>query len=363
MRLSSLDSRIPIFRQANSCSFSTFITTRTTPLLDLSLYVTSQNYRLQTSPSYASLLTFPNQWLLPPQLHASAKTRAEHLGLSSLDLDAIEDQRKREHSAAVAAGHIPRNFIQRPRDTVSSLLGQTSQQNQFRLEAVTGEVFEPLEEMFVQHTDKKGGKGEHFLGLERPSSLDALATGYLSLALIPDLKSPWLRDAMNSKAPTVSNYITQMRASCFGSDPIDPVHALHPDQFPSTQHHLPWQPPERPSLPQITSTIISTLADTIPIWKDFRTNARIGQMASARDSGLSDEDREALSGFAKGSRSDLLLSLGAVGGGVVALVGYMASVGLLGGSNERLEGDGTEGDGDEFVLGESQTGGDILAAL
>ena len=245
--------------------------------------MTSQNYRYQTSPSYAAILTWPNQWLIPPKLHTAAKARTDHLGLSSLDLEAIEDQRKREHSAAVAAGHIPRNFIQRPRDTVSSLLGKTSQQNQFKVEALTAEIFEPLEEMLTRdNTQKSQG---YFLAQDTPSSLDALAVGYLSLALIPDLKHSWLRDAMRSKAPVLTAYTSQLRTKCFGDDPITPSLALSPS--PTSRTAFPWRAPERPSLPKIGTTIFNTVADAVPIWQDFRTSARIKSMAESKDSGLS----------------------------------------------------------------------------
>lgn len=337
-------------------SFSSFIESRIQPLLDLSLYVTSQNYRHQTSPSYAAILPWPDQWLVPPKVHACAKARTEHLGLSSLDLDAIEDQRNREQSAAAAAGHIPRNFIQRPRDTVSSLLGRTSQQNQFKLEALTTEVFEPLEEML-----SRGNRTESFLGQNTPSSLDCLALGYLSLALVPDLTSPWLRDAMQSKAPTVTQYVQRMRTKCFGEDSIEPSQALNPVDHPSRGIHLPWQVPERPSVLKIGSTLFTTLADAAPIWKEFRTNARIGRMASSPDSGLSDEDTKVLSTYAKHGRSDLLLSVAAVGAGVAALVGYMIQVGLLSaGKKESLQTDAQE-DGDHVLDGNNAV--DVLSAL
>ena len=265
--------------------------------------------------------------------------RTDHLGLSSLDLEAIEDQRKREHSAAVAAGHIPRNFIQSPRDTVSSLLGKTSQQNQFKVEALTAEIFEPLEEMLTRNGTQKG-KG-YFIGNDAPTSLDAVAVGYLSLTLIPDLQHPWLRDAMRSKAPVLSAYTSRLRSKCFGDISITPSLALSPS--PNTPTALPWTAPERPSLPKIGTTILNTVADATPIWKDFRTNARIKSMAESKDSGLSEQESKTLSEFAKQSRSDLVLSIATVGAGVVALVGYMVSVGLFAGNAEETEVEEDEG--------------------
>ncbi|RJE27165.1 Mitochondrial import receptor subunit [Aspergillus sclerotialis] len=350
-----LDADLGELDRADNIAFSSFITARAQPLIDLSLYVTSQNYRYQTSPAYAAILTWPNQWIIPPKLHTAAKARTDHLGLSSLDLEAIEDQRNREHSAAVAAGHIPRNFIQRPRDTVSSLLGKTSQQNQFKVEALTAEIFEPLEEMLTR--DNKQKSQGYFLAHDTPSSLDALAVGYLSVALIPDLKHPWLHDAMRSKAPVLTAYITRLRTKCFGDNPITPSLALSPS--PNTPTALPWRAPERPSLPKIGTTILNTVADATPIWKDFRTNARIKSMAESKDSGLSEQESKTLSEFAKQSRSDLVLSIATVGAGVIALVGYMMSVGLFARNAEKME---AEEDQEDYEINANQTA-DFLSGL
>ena len=304
--------------------FSSFIESRAHPLLDLSLYVTSQNYYANTSPSYASILQWPNQWILPPQLHSRAKARTEHLGVSSLDLQAMDEQRRREHSAAVAAGQIPSTFIQRPRDTVSGLLGKTAQQNQFRLDALTEELFEPLEEMLGD-----GDSGPRYLlsgvskSKSRPSSLDCLAVGYLALMLAPDLAYPWLRDAMQTKGPQVTIYTERLRQKWFGALPLDP--ALVPSS--SSSSSIPWKSPQRANIYQVSSTLLSTLLDSLPIIRDVRTNNRLRDAAA--DSDLSDTEQKALTQYATGRKKDVFLSVAMVLGGGVALAAYMVRVGLV----------------------------------
>lgn len=330
---------------ANRYSFSSFIESRAHPLLDLSLYVTSQNYYSHTSPAYASILQWPNQWIFPPKLHSSAKTHTQHLGLSSLDLQAIEEQRKREHSAAVAAGHIPQNFIQRPRDTVSGLLGKTSQAHQFRLEALTAELFEPLEEIL-------GGK-KYLLSDAAPCSLDCLAVGYLALALGAELSYSWLRDAMRAKAPRLTAYTERMRVRCFGRDKVDVARALSGAQ--NTTSPLPWQAPQRASLCQIGGTLLNTLVDATPIVRDIRNSTRLHQAAesSSLTEGLSGIEKRVLSQYATGKKKDVYLSIVMVAGSVAALVGYMFHVGLLNvdiesseSEPERGQEDGMQGDVD-----------------
>ncbi|KAJ5410178.1 uncharacterized protein N7487_004537 [Penicillium crustosum] len=299
----NLDQNLDDVQKADSVAFSSFIESRGQSLIDLYLYVTSQNYYTNTSPAYGSLLQWPNQWILPPKLHAAAKTRTEHLGLSSLDLQAMEDQRKREHSAAVASGQIPSNLIQQPHDTVSKLLGRTAQTNQFRLEALTADFFEPLEAMLARSKTCLLPADDN----NNPSSLDCVALGYLSLALVPDLAFPWLRDAIRAKAP------------CW--------------RLPAA---LPWRAPERISVAAVGTTLLGTLADNTPFLREVRQNRRLKQAVEA-DSEFSSVEKQVLSSYADSSNKDMLLSIATAVAGTAALVGYMVHVGLLSFSTGGVE--------------------------
>ncbi|BCS24151.1 glutathione S-transferase family protein [Aspergillus puulaauensis] len=310
-----LDRGLSVLNRADSVAFSSFVESHAQAFIDLSLYVTSQNYYNNTSPAYGAILQWPNQWILPPQLHTTAKTRTEPLGLSSLDLEATEEQRKRDHSADVAAGRIPQNFIRRPRETVSNLLGKTTRKHQFRLEALTGELFEPLEAML----DDK----EYLLSGGGPSSLDCLAVGYLSLALVPDLPLPWLRDSMQRKAPRLSQYVERTRRELYGIVDVS-------DAFKSgAGSSLPWQAPERISIGSIGTSLLTSLADSTPILKEIRMNNRLRETAESSESGLSDVESKSLSAYASGQRKDTLLSVATVIGGVAALIGYMVHIGAI----------------------------------
>ncbi|KAJ5888390.1 hypothetical protein N7495_008431 [Penicillium taxi] len=308
--------------RADDTAFSSFVESRGQSLLDLYLYVTSQNYYGNTSPAYANILQWPNQWILPPKLHGAAKARTEHLDLSSLDLKALEEHRQREHSAAVAAGKVPKNLISRPRESVSGLLGRTAQQNSFRLEALTAEFFEPLEAMLGDKKyllAKEGGKS--------PSSLDCITLGYLSLALVPELTFPWLRDAMRVKAPLLSKYTERMRTRCFGDNPVELAHSLVPESAPKSP--LPWRAPGRISVAGIGSTLLNTLADSTPILRDVRMHNRMKQAVESPDAELSAVEQAAVSSYADARKKDLFFSIAAVVGSVVALVGYTIYTGLI----------------------------------
>ena len=209
---------------------------------------------------------------------------------------------------------------------MSGLLGKTSQQNQFKLEALTEEFFEPLEEIL--------GSKQYFLSDAAPSSLDCLALGHLALASVPDLQYPWLRDAMQAKSPRLTAYAARMRPRCFGSG-VEVGPALSGEQ--STTSPLPWQAPERTNLCKVGSTILNTLADATPIVRDVRNHNRLREAAESSDSGLSGIEKRTLSQYATGQKKDTYLSIAMVAGGVAALVGYALHVGLFSIKIEREE--------------------------
>ncbi|CAI7618704.1 unnamed protein product [Penicillium manginii] len=335
-----LDKQLDETSRADNVAFSSFIESRGQSLVDLYLYVTSQNYYGNTSPAYGSLLQWPNQWILPPKLHGAAKARTEHLGLSSLDLQAMEDQRQRDHSAAVTAGKIPKNLIQRPRDTVSSFLGRTAQSNHFRIEALTAEFFEPLEAML--------GRKAYLLTAEdegTPSSIDCIALGYLSLALVPEMSFPWLRDAMRAKAPLLSAYTERLRRRCFGDAPIDIAHAFAPESAPESP--ISWRTPGRISVAAVGTTLLSTLADSTPFLREIRKNNGLKKVAQSEDSELSAREKHVLNMHADASKKDMYLSVATVVGAVALTVGYVLQVGLVSfGSEEEEEEDMEEENGE-----------------
>ncbi|KAL2013155.1 hypothetical protein VTN00DRAFT_680 [Thermoascus crustaceus] len=311
-----LDGSLSGLEKADNIAFSSYTESCGQVLVDLSLYVTSQNYYGSTSPAYGAILTWPNQWIIPPKLHGAAKTRTEHLGLTSLDLVATEEQRNRERNAAVQTGQIPKSLIRSSQETVSSLLGKTQQQNQFKLEALTAEFFEPLQALL--------GKKQYFISDERPSSLDCLALGYLALALIPEVPYPWLREALQTKAPLLAEYTARMREQCFGI--VEVADAFGKLRAGSV---LPWSPPERVTVGKIGSTLLNTLADATPILKDVRMNNRLRDAAQAPDSGFSAEESKAVSEYARAQKQDLYVSIATVAAAVVGFVGYMFHIGVI----------------------------------
>lgn len=295
--------------------FSALLESRGQSLLDLSLYVSSDNYNNTTARAYAALLQWPNQWIIPPRIRSKAKERTEHLGLSSLDLDAAEEERKQGRDAnAIAANQIPKSLVTKPRQTVSGLLGQTAQKSRIRLQGLTAGFVEPLQELL--------GKKRYLLSDDIPSSLDCLALGYLSLALVPELPFPWLRDDIMAQAPRLAAYVKRLEHHCFG-DAIDSK-ALLSGTAAGAASRLPWQVPPKISLAGVGLCIVEGIADSIPVVKDIRLSRRIRQMG--RDTSLESQQVTAL---AEVHKREALTSAATVVLGVGMFVFYMVKVGLL----------------------------------
>jgi hypothetical protein len=109
-----------------------------------------------TRPAYGDILRFPLAYVTPPAVRAAARARTAHLGLSRLELD---EERGRQASLVLAA--------------------------QVRLD---------LADAFLRPLQARCADGRYLA--RALTTADFLALGYLALALVPGLPSPWLREAV-----------------------------------------------------------------------------------------------------------------------------------------------------------------------
>jgi sorting and assembly machinery component 37 len=269
--IASVFPNLPLYNTAGLIwtSFSSFVESHGQPLLDLSLYVSSQNYAEITRPVYNTLQPFPLPYLTPPSVRASAKARTAHLGLSSLDID-TEDTTHSSSEKSI----IPQS-LRKPRNTVSSLLASSPEANvQIRLDALATDFFEPLQKL---------RRGKRFLVSERQfSSLDCLALGYLSLMLVPELPQPWLAKTMRRKFPDLCTWTKELREEVFGPD-VEIYDALPKsgediaNKRSRGKGHLPWKAPVNGGVVGVGSMFVSSVADSIPIVGQLRRNTRMRQ--------------------------------------------------------------------------------------
>ncbi|KAL8731802.1 MAG: hypothetical protein Q9181_004179 [Wetmoreana brouardii] len=218
--------------RADISAYTSFLETHGQPLIDLSLYVSSENYHASTRPAYSHILQWPNTWLLAPQRRAAAKARTGHLNFTALDLDVPFGEGKAKAPQFPAGTEVPR-LVRSTQQTVSSLVRQPQHATRFRLEALAESFFEPLTQLL-------GGK-YYMLSETRVTSLDCLALGYLSLALVPEVPSSWLSLLMKSRHPRLCHYVENLARDCFGL-------VLRPGEKKSrdsnTAIRLPWKDPD-----------------------------------------------------------------------------------------------------------------------
>lgn len=242
---------------ANRARYSSFVEAQGQLLLDLSLYVSSQNYAV-TRPIYNTLQPFPMQYLTPSAVRTAAKKRTAHLQLSALDVDTAEEK----HTSGESI--IP-NSLRTPNISVSRVLAADPESNsRIRLEALAADFFEPLQELLE-------GK-QYMLSTKQFSSLDCLALGYLSLMIIPGLPSPWLAQSLQHKFPVLCTWATEFRSTVLGAK-VNVRQALLQDV--SHRNKLPWKAPEGGSALAAGGVFLGSLADSMPVLGDLRRKKRM----------------------------------------------------------------------------------------
>jgi sorting and assembly machinery component 37 len=255
-----------------------------------------------------------------------------------LDLDAVEEERKQQRSRddGTAAGKIPASLVWPPRETVSSLLGRTSLQKRIRLDGMVDAFVAPLEELL-------GGK-DYLLSDEIPSSLDCLALGYLSLALVPDLAYPWLSQAVETYSPRLVGCVNRLRERCFGGA-VDVKTAL--SNAVEGEPGLPWRAPERISMGRMLQQVLEGLASATPVVREIRASQRLQQAGKGMETGMTRAPAEVQ---ARGKRWEAYV-LATVVAGLGVFVGYLVQEGVVRFAQQQ---DTTEPTGAEKEAGDAR---------
>ncbi|KAJ4326415.1 hypothetical protein N0V94_000090 [Neodidymelliopsis sp. IMI 364377] len=211
-----LDVDLSSQQQNDRTAYSTFLRSTATPLIDLSLFVSAENYNTITSSAYTAILPWYANYTVPPKRRDLARARTAHMGLDSLDVDTRAEESagpgrgtaSAEFEAAKRAAGLPTDsqpsIMKLGRGKgIGGFLGTPQYAARFRLDSVSNELLEPLTDLL--------GEKEYLLGTAQPSSLDCLAFGYLSLMLFPALPQAWLKETMSTKSPELAT-MRQSRA-------------------------------------------------------------------------------------------------------------------------------------------------------
>ena len=247
-----LDQDLNDSQRADSTAFSSFLESRGQPLLDLCLYVSSDNYFASTRPALGDILLWPDSWFVPHLLRDQAKKRSEHLGLSSLDVDTAREDKSEDVGLTA---HIPKS-LRKPRQTVTSLLGRNMQKNRFRLDAVTADFLEPL-------LDKLGDQ-KWLLG-DTISSVDCLAIGYIALLQVSDLPQAWVKEALQTKYTKLSQWASEQTPLVSGLLFDATLPPKEKNGTVTAGNQLPWQKPSERTSQQVLHSVLESCISALPV--------------------------------------------------------------------------------------------------
>lgn len=255
-----LDAGLEEQEEADCVAFSAFLDSHAEPLLDLSLYIMSENYTTITRPVYSTFQPFPLPYLIPSARRCTARSRTAHLGLAALEIETCIESNDSNMTS------VPER-LRKPRAEVSKILTASSQTAaQIRLDALASECFEPLEALRA--------KKRYLVSNSQFTSLDCLALGYLSLMLIPELPQPWLARTMRQKFPRLAAWTQELRTEIFGGAVgIGDVYGER--KLSQASERLPWRKPETYSIWRISSSLVSTIIEGYPSLAPLKARVKI----------------------------------------------------------------------------------------
>ena len=267
-------------QRADSTAISSFIESHAQTLLDISLFVSSDNYTT-TRSAFTKILPWYENYIIPPRRRAEARTRTEHLGISSIDVDDVhEDLINRPSSLDVgkeqsfeAESKQRASLLLPRRNTVRSLLRRPEHSAVFKLHALAENFFGALQDML--------GDKPCFLGTNEPQMVDCFVYAYLAMMLYPTLPQDWLATTMRKKSDKLVRFTEAMHERLKMQTDIEQVAGLREYKYTdeaeieafrkSRNMNLPWCPPTPSKITNITTTITSDLISRIPLIGPSRT--------------------------------------------------------------------------------------------
>ncbi|KAI5791956.1 putative mitochondrial import receptor subunit [Geopyxis carbonaria] len=318
-----LSQRIPVSLDADNLdsleaakctAFTAYIITRAQEILDLSLYVSHQNFVSAVRPLYTRLLPFPVQYYLPSSLRSAAKARTDHLGLTLIDVEPEKEITPASMAESSAARATAAEKLVREANVPKSLLKTSPETSlNIRLAALCDEFMETLE--------KRLGAGRYMLGDNLPSSLDCLTLAYLALLLIPQLPHKFANEAM-CRHPRLCAYVHDLRTRFVGPA-VDVDEVLRGEAKDSSS--LPWAKAEKGDLPWLTGVFFDAAKKAV-----YEPVRRV----KSNDDPTEQEDLNPYLAAARRNaketqRREWWKSLAMVTGSVAAFLGYVVYVGIL----------------------------------
>ncbi|KAK0642559.1 Metaxin-1 [Lasiodiplodia hormozganensis] len=272
--------------RADTTAFTSFLRTNALPLLDLNLYTSAANYYQATAPAYTALLPWHLNYTIPPARRDAARARTQNLGLSSLDIDTVDDSPTEDSFSANKKnaginddrGPAPYRKSLLPfgrRGGLKMLLSQPEYAARFKLDALASDCLEPLEKLLGDEEEEK----PLLLHPTYPTTLDCLAFGYLALMLYPAMPSSWLADTLRTRFPRLAAYTARMRGLTVGINDTAPADLMALNDLRGSNSELiamgrkelgmalPWALAPQPSLAASVAGVAWSVATKLPLVK------------------------------------------------------------------------------------------------
>ncbi|KAF2254610.1 hypothetical protein BU26DRAFT_417413 [Trematosphaeria pertusa] len=262
-----LDHNLTHQQLTDRTAFISFLESTASPLLDLYLYISSENYNSTTSSAYTAILPWYTNYTIPSRRRDLARTRTAHLGLSSLDVHEASQEAhglgsgtaSSEYEAAKRAAGLPSdskpNVFQMGRGKgLGGLLSAPIYAARFKLDTLSNELLDPLSDLL--------GKKGYLLEDEQPSSLDCLAFGYLALMLYAPVPQAWLKETIQTKHPRIARYIQRLREELLGAEETKAAEVWSASSGCASDAKwlLPWRRKPSPKVsPQLARDVVSNI--------------------------------------------------------------------------------------------------------
>ncbi|KAI1392928.1 outer mitochondrial membrane transport complex protein-domain-containing protein [Hypoxylon trugodes] len=276
-----IDDDLTPLQKADSLACASFLATRGSGLLAMSLYVSPRAWAEITRPAYSSLLPFPLTWTVPPAIRTGAIEKVEHLGIGHLaaEVDA-------EESPSTLAETTSTGFLK-----LRDRLGPSKAMQPEHTAAIR---FQHFAEDFYSVLDQLRGEKSFFLRDDDddsgPSSIDFLVYGYLQLMRV-QTPHPILKTVLEKSFARL-------------------VAFLHSKELSTRSYELPWrQPTPRGALGLIGRFAEGSIEATPGVGDSWR-KWRKGGVISTYSNGTTDDVRDP---------TQLILAAGTLVAGVAAL--------------------------------------------
>ncbi|KAI2622473.1 Tom37 C-terminal domain-containing protein [Hypoxylon sp. NC1633] len=284
--ISHIDDDLTPLQRADSLACSSYLTTRGSGLLAMSLYASPRAWAKVTRPAYSLLLPFPLTWTVPPAVRALAIEKAENMGMGTL---AAEVDAEESSSSSAPAETTSTGFLRLRESFRPSMIMQPEHSAAIRFQHFAEDLYAVL--------DQLRGDKQFFLRDDSPSSLDFLAYGYLQLMRVQTPHAT-LQNALKSY-PRLIEFLWVLRSH---------LHSCGRDD------DLSWRQPAPGRLALIGRFAEGSL-EAVPILGDSWQRWRKGGVKSCTDV---DDDDDGVK-----SPGQLIAALGGAAAGV-ATVGAVA---------------------------------------